>query len=1044
MQTTVHLSAKKLNPAAQVAETAAGTTTSARLFISDRSGNGRFLIDTGATISVIPPAKRNQIPSDYVLYAANGTSIKTYGTRTLTLDLGLHRPLRWDFTIAAVERPIIGADFLSHHRLLVDIRGKQLIDRDTNLRSRGTMTREAAPTILTVPHSNRFGDLLTDFPNLTRPALIQSCVKHTVTHVIETKGRPVATKARRLAPAKYQATRNEFIRMIEEGICRPSKSPWASPLHVVEKPDGGIRPCGDYRRLNAQTVPDHYGVPNIADFNIGLHGKSIFSTLDLERAYFQIPVADEDIPKTAIITPFGLFEFTRMCFGLRNAAQTFQRFIDSIFRDLPYVFAYIDDLLIASDSEEDHKQHLQEVAKRLDAHGVSIKMSKCVFGQATVTFLGYQVSAAGTTPLPAKVDSITRCPKPATVKDLRRFLGMLNFYRRCLPHTADTQRPLNKFFTASKKNDRTPIVWTEETDAAFERCKDELRSAVRLGHPNPQAEITLDCDASETGIGAVLQQRDGPGWVPLGFFSKTLSAAQKKYSTYDRELLAIHRAIQHFRPILEGREFSIRTDHRPLAYAFRQPNENAPPQRTRYLNFISQFSTDIRHIAGESNVVADSLSRLEAIMTPDNLDALASAQRSASEVPALFKNRSLHMRWLSLPGSPQTVLCEVSTDNAKPYLPSDFRFEAFQRLHGLSHPGVRGTRMLVTQRYFWPGMNRDVAQWTRACIPCQQAKTHKHTISPLGSFTPSCRFDHLHVDLIGPLPPSEGKRYCLTMIDRFTHWPEVAPLDDISAESVARALCEQWISRFGVPRRITTDQGRQFESTLFRHLTDLLGIERIRTTPYHPQANGCIERWHRVLKSSLMARCSGENWTRHLPMVLLGIRAAVNTSNTCAAEMVYGQAVKLPGEFFSAPGPHPVDTAAFVQDLRTQIDRLKPAIPRTQHRRTFVPNELQTCSHVFVRVGGIKKSLTPPYEGPFKVLRRSAKHFLVQLSHRTAELSIDQLKPAFLLAEPDDRTPTPPPPPPATLVEKGVQPLAPTTPYTTRSGRAVRRVRFFE
>lgn len=439
-------------------------------------------------------------------------------------------------------------------------------------------------------------------------------------------------------------------------------------------------------------------------------------------------------------------------------------------------------------------------------------------------------------------------------------------------------------------------------------------------------------------------------------------------------------------------------------------------RQQRHLSVLTELVARVEHIKGADNIVADCLSRPACSVSVDvwDLPALAAAQAEDKETQAALSR----LQPFTVSGDHQ-LYCDTSHTMPRPFVPVSHRQTVFHHLHNISHPGVHGSIVLLKQRYFWPTLERDVKTWVRSCLCCQQAKVHRHTKPPPTPFVGSAgRFETVHIDLVGPLPPqsmpghpfANPMRFVLTCVDRASRWVEACPLAEITAEAVARAFVETWVSRFGVPLYIVSDRGAQFEADLFRCLAAAIGFHRLRTAAYRPQANGMVERRHRVLKTSIMAR--RQDWLSALPVVLLGIRMLPTETGTSPFSAVTGTELLCPRVTVESTSSANIQHQ-FVRDLARRMSEIdfRRLSAGSAHGETasYVPKELDACTHVWVRVDRVRHSLEAPYQGPFRVVHRTPRVFTIELpSGGTDTVSVARLKPATLSVSPPPALPAAP------------------------------------
>ena len=750
---------------------------------------------------------------------------------------------------------------------------------------------------------------------------------------------PVRQRYRRIPPAQFAQVKEHVQELLRRGIVRPSSSPYASPIVVVQKKTGEIRLCVDYRELNAKTRRDAYPLPRIDESLDALSGAKWFSTLDLASGYNQVPMAEKDKEKTAFCTPFGLFEFNRMPFGLCNAPGTFQRLMERIFGDqsLQSLLLYLDDIVIFSTTFTQHLQRLDLVLGRLRHHQLKLKLSKCCFFQAEVQYLGHVVSAAGVATDPGKIRAVAEWPTPRTLKELRAFLGFASYYRRFVEGFAGLAAPLHRLVgecqgPRGRPTPRSPVIgshWTPACAEAFQTLKHRLTTAPVLAYADFKLPFVVEIDASYQGLGAVLSQEQEGRRRPIAFASRGLRNTERNmnnYSSMKLEFLALKWAVtEKFREYLLGHSFTVYTDNNPLSYV--QTTAKLAAVEQRWASQLAQFNFTIKYRPGPSNRNADALSRLptrEEVGHPpspptpgpdDQAQALgitAGPTRTPTELrtlqladPALgalwrlwdlgrpptdgerreadAETKDLIGQWPRLEERDGVLYRAIylppsRTLTKQLLLPTALRTEVLRHLHdGHGHQGIERTTTLVQARCYWPHMRSYIEKWCKECHRCQVAKATRPTVkTTMGHVLASRPLEVVAVDFTSLERSNDGYEHLLLITDVFTKFTQAYPTKDQKAHTVVKILTEKWFYTYGVPRQIHSDQGRNFESELVKQLCRLYGVTKSRTTPYHPQGNGQCERFNRTLFDLLRTLSSDQK--RRWPRLLPQLLFAYNTT----------------------------------------------------------------------------------------------------------------------------------------------------------------------
>lgn len=737
-----------------------------------------------------------------------------------------------------------------------------------------------------------------------------------VTHHIPTgEAPPIRERYRPVPPTLYKEIKTLLQGMLESGVIRESSSPWAAPVVLVQKKNGTWRFCVDYRKLNSVTRKDAFPLPRIEDSLTSLSQAAWYSTLDLASGYWQVRVEAKDREKTAFTTPFGLYEWDRMPFGLCNAPATFQRLMQRCLggqlSDSSLV--YLDDVIVFSVDFAAHLDHLDGVFQSLHRYGLKLRPEKCQLFQREVKFLGHCISGKGVSPDPDKVAAVQDWQPPGTVRQVRSFLGFVGYYRRFIKDFSKIAKPLNALLMGTGRQRRRgspPIEWTVECESAFQKLKQELLQAPILAYADFAQPFVVYTDASNCGLGAVLAQRQGGVERVIAYASRSLHPAERNdanYSSFKLELLAMKWAVsEKFKDYLWGAKVTVVTDNNPLVH-LRTAKLGAVEQR--WVAQLANFDYEIQYRPGREHTNADVLSRLPvtggANTTPCSIEMADELLVGVVEAPGT-QEEGLPTgwgwapdRWRQLqegdvdlvtvrayvekgrlpPASERRdqtrpvqqllgqwrrlsfkdgVLCRAAQDpltnepNHQVVVPPHQVRALLETYHNQTgHQGQDRTLSLLRRRFYWPQMEASVDAFVQACPRCTLRKAKPDSRAPLAPIVPQAPLHMVAMDFLTLSRPTDRYQNILVMTDLFTKFAWAVPTIDQTAVTTAQALWKTVLQPFGCPEVFHSDQGPNFESAVIRELCQVYGCRKSRTTPYHPQGNGSCERFNQTLLNLL-------------------------------------------------------------------------------------------------------------------------------------------------------------------------------------------------
>ena len=841
---------------------------------------------------------------------------------------------------------------------------------------------------------------------------------------------PIRQKLRPMNPSLEASLKKQLDEWLNDGVIQPSKSPWSSPLVPVKKKTGEIRWTVDFRKLNAQLKQDSFPLPRIAQLLEKAGGKRIYSILDASQAYLTIPMAAKSREMTAFSTPWGLFEFIMMPFGLSTAPSVYSRFIAAVLNPLGDrgLAVYLDDILLHHMKLSDHLKKMEEVLEKHKESGIRLKPSKCELFQTEIQYLGHKLSKDGIGMVNEYVERILTWPAPSTIKELNTFLGFLSYYREFITDFSKLVAPM----TSQKKAKK--LEWTAQCQDNFMVLKEKFKEAPIRSTPRFDLEtpFILTIDYSGVALSAILSQFQGGRERLIAAGGRKTTKGEQGYCSWKGEMAALIYGVRKYHHILSYRKFILVTDASVLKnLGTLKANKGIV---SRWLDELAGVEYTVQHRPGKQNKNADALSRSHHLPEPSQEEENEDQYRiievreliltrelirehqakdetlkkvrlwiSAGEPPSKEQMKGepldVHMykRWMPLINISEDGVLELRRESQSPeggraqiLVPDALRDQVFKYCHQHStagHFGQEATWLKAVRDFYYVGMRADLNNRIKLCTTCwnkdtkAKLKAGKHVPRRTGY-----PLELVAIDLVGPLPvDSTGWKYILTAEDVFTKFSQCYPLKSKKTEEVAAVFNERFVANYGCPQAIISDNGKEFSSEVFEQLMKELRIEKKNTPPYNPHSNN-VERLHRTINAYMRMTMDREetDWYNHLPALTLAYNTKVNAATGLTPYFsFFGREARLPADLMvRLPRQESLDLHQMVKDTLLRYRRIYDYI--RQHGEAVIRrNSAQYSGKDSVwtagtlvyylcprRVPGKPAKITNVWLGPYRIVKR--------------------------------------------------------------------------